>query len=188
MFVALVFGLHLFDPFPFFLLSHRRHARHRCRMHLELPHVNVLSKIDLINSGGAGLGAGSGGGTSMFSEPHFSLDFYLGSQCLDKLLPFLGDPSVAGLDGRWAKLNETLVEIIDDHSLVQFAPLCITDAECVKACVRLADKANGYIFGSLDASDSSALHYAATAEQEIEFAKFLCDVEEKFKADAADID
>jgi hypothetical protein len=154
-----------------------------------MPHVNVLSKIDLINSGSSsdrGLGSGSGGGTAMFAEPHFSLDFYLGSQSLDKLLPFLGDASVAGLGGRWAKLNESLVEIIDDHSLVQFAPLCITDPDCVKACVRLADKANGYIFGSLDASDSSALHFAATAEQEIEFAKFLCDVEEKYKADAAD--
>jgi hypothetical protein len=148
-----------------------------------MPHVNVLSKIDLVNSGSSGSG-GSGGGTSMFSEPHFSLDFYLGSQNLDKLLPFLGDSNQAGLGGRWAKLNETLVEIIDDHSLVQFAPLCITDPDCVKACVRLADKANGYIFGSLDASDSSALQYAATAEQEVEFAKFLCDVEEKYKAGA----
>jgi len=147
-----------------------------------MPHVNVLSKIDLINSSSTSV-AGSGGGTSMFSEPHFSLDFYLGSQSLDKLLPFLGDSEQAGLGGRWAKLNEIIVEIIDDHSLVQFAPLCITDPECVKACVRLADKANGYIFGSLDASDSGALHYAATAEQEVEFAKFLCDVQEKYKAD-----
>ena len=124
----------------------------------------------------------------MFSEPHFSLDFYLGSQSLDKLLPFLGDSSQAGLGGRWAKLNEMIVEIIDDHSLVQFAPLCITDPECVKACVRLADKANGYIFGSLDASDSSALQYAATAEQEVEFARFLCDVQEKYKAGGGEND
>ena len=124
-----------------------------------MPHVNVLSKIDLINSSSS-MSAGSGGGTSMFSEPHFSLDFYLGSQSLDKLLPFLGDSAEAGLGGRWAKLNEIIVEIIDDHSLVQFAPLCITDPECVKACVRLADKANGYIFGSLDANDSGALQYA----------------------------
>jgi hypothetical protein len=36
----------------------------------------------------------------MFSEPHFSLDFYLGSQSLDKLLPFLGDAQQAGLGNK----------------------------------------------------------------------------------------
>ena len=70
-------------------------------IHLEMPHVNVLSKIDLINSSSSSSSSssfgGSGGGTSMFSEPHFSLDFYLGSQSLDKLLPFLGDSNQAGL-------------------------------------------------------------------------------------------
>jgi hypothetical protein len=69
-----------------------------------MPHVNVLTKIDLINqsssSSSSSFAGGSCGGTSMFSEPHFSLDFYLGSQSLDKLLPFLGDAQQAGLGNK----------------------------------------------------------------------------------------
>ncbi|KAL0338844.1 UNVERIFIED_CONTAM: GPN-loop GTPase QQT1 [Sesamum angustifolium] len=76
-------------------------------LHLELPHVNVLSKIDLIES---------------YGKLAFNLDFYTDVQDLSYLQHHLDqDPRSA----KHRKLTKELCEVIEDYGLVNFTTLDI---------------------------------------------------------------
>jgi GTPase SAR1 family protein len=103
-------------------------------LHMELPHVNVLSKIDLIGS---------------YGKLAFNLDFYTDVQDLSYLEHHLSqDPRSA----KYRKLTKELCSVIEDYSLVNFTTLDIQDKESVGDLVKLIDKSNGYIFAGIDAS------------------------------------
>jgi len=96
-------------------------------IHLELPHVNILSKADLI--------------------PHFEdglqmdLDFYTQVQDLRYLLGHIPqDP----WSSRFRALNDVIAETVMDFSLVAFLPLDIGNKESIKAVLRLIDQSNGF--------------------------------------------
>ncbi|KAL8144022.1 hypothetical protein V2J09_017054 [Rumex salicifolius] len=94
-------------------------------LHLELPHVNVLSKIDLIEN---------------YGKLAFNLDFYTDAHDLSYLRNCLDqDPRAA----KYRKLTMELCEVVEDYSL---------DKESVGKLVKLIDKSNGYIFAGIDAS------------------------------------
>ncbi|XP_033375497.1 GPN-loop GTPase 2 isoform X2 [Parus major] len=74
-------------------------------LHVELPHVNVLSKMDLIEQ---------------YGKLAFNLDYYTEVLDLSYLLDHLAsDPFFRN----FRRLNEKLVEVIEDYSLVSFVPL-----------------------------------------------------------------
>ncbi|KAM3570030.1 hypothetical protein VYU27_007894 [Nannochloropsis oceanica] len=132
---------------------------------LELPHVNVLSKIDLIESCG---------------RLAFDLNFYTDVMEVRNLLPYLEarpmDPRKkdneedemeeevgeevedgegqmrGGMDRmfarRYHKLNEAMCELIEDYSLVAFHPLNIEDGKCIARVLAVVDKCNGYLLGA----------------------------------------
>jgi len=76
-------------------------------LHMELPHVNVLSKIDLIGS---------------YGKLAFNLDFYTDVQDLSYLEHHLSqDPRSA----KYRKLTKELCSVIEDYSLVNFTTLDI---------------------------------------------------------------
>ncbi|KAH9750748.1 GPN-loop GTPase 2 [Citrus sinensis] len=103
-------------------------------LHLELPHVNVLSKIDLIEN---------------YGKLAFNLEYYTDVQDLSYLQHALGqDPRSA----KYRKLTKELCDVIEDYSLVNFSTLDIQDKESVAKLVKLIDKSNGYIFAGMDAS------------------------------------
>ncbi|XP_010080476.1 PREDICTED: GPN-loop GTPase 2 isoform X2 [Pterocles gutturalis] len=81
-------------------------------LHVELPHVNVLSKMDLIEQ-------------------------------------------------NYRRLNEKLVEVIEDYSLVSFVPLNVQDKESMRQVMQAVDKANGYSFGDQEHRSLEALMSAA---------------------------
>ncbi|XP_071737194.1 GPN-loop GTPase QQT1-like [Rutidosis leptorrhynchoides] len=103
-------------------------------LHMDLPHVNVLSKIDLIES---------------YGKLAFNLDFYTDVEDLSYLQHHLNqDPN----SSKYRKLTKELCEVIEDYGLVNFTTLAIQDKESVTNLVKLIDKANGYIFQGIDAS------------------------------------
>ncbi|CAN0905703.1 GPN-loop GTPase QQT1 [Linum grandiflorum] len=76
-------------------------------LHMELPHINVLSKIDLIES---------------YGKLAFNLDFYTDVQDLSYLQHHLEqDPRAA----KYRKLTKELCEVVQDYSLVDFTTLDI---------------------------------------------------------------
>lgn len=108
-------------------------------LQLGLPHVNVLSKVDLMES---------------YGKLAFNLDFYTEVQDLHYLLEQLNSDTFTS---KFKKLNEALVDLIEDYSLVGFYTLCIEDKDSVINLVRVIDKANGYIYGGLEDCNESII-------------------------------
>ncbi|KAJ1758864.1 hypothetical protein LPJ58_002577 [Coemansia sp. RSA 1591] len=98
---------------------------------LELPHVNVLSKIDLL---------------PQLGELDFNLEYYTAVMDLDYLLFHLNEREPSA---RFGELNKVMCGLIEDFSLVGFSTLCISDKQSVATLLKEVDKANGYIFGAL---------------------------------------
>ncbi|KAL3867475.1 hypothetical protein ACJMK2_044677 [Sinanodonta woodiana] len=136
-------------------------------LQVALPHVNVLSKADLIEK---------------FGKLAFNLDFYTEVLDLSYILDqFRDDPSFA----RYKKLNAALVDVIEEYSLVSFVTLNIQDKESMLRVMKVVDNANGYIFGDLEERDvQSLMSYAVGAEFEYEKIK---DVREKYMDTESDI-
>ncbi|XP_078433967.1 P-loop containing nucleoside triphosphate hydrolases superfamily protein isoform X2 [Wolffia australiana] len=103
-------------------------------LHLELPHINVLSKIDLIES---------------YGKLAFNLDYYTDVQDLSYLqLHLEQDPRSA----KYRKLTKELCDVVEDFCLVNFTTLDIQDKESVGNLVKLIDKSNGYVFAGVEGS------------------------------------
>lgn len=99
---------------------------------LELPAVNVLSKVDLIEQ---------------YGELPFNLEFFTESEDLSALVAALdADPRFR----RYAKLNAALCELVEDFPFVGFHTLDIQDRESVMRVTKAVDKANGYSFTNLE--------------------------------------
>ncbi|KAM5541836.1 hypothetical protein V8D89_004565 [Ganoderma adspersum] len=77
----------------------------RAMLHLELPHINVLSKIDLIQR---------------YGDLDFNLDFYTEVQDLSYLENLLSQQSP-----RYAALNMEICSLIEDFGLVGFETLAV---------------------------------------------------------------
>ncbi|KAL3340347.1 hypothetical protein AABB24_028800 [Solanum stoloniferum] len=137
-------------------------------LHLELPHVNVLSKIDLIES---------------YGKLAFNLDFYTDVQDLSYLQNEISqDPRSA----KYRKLTKELCEVIEDYGLVNFTPLDIQDKESVGNLVKLIDKSNGYIFAGIDAS---AVEFSKIAVGPVDWDYYrVAAVQEKYIKDDEDFD
>ncbi|KAJ3215381.1 GPN-loop GTPase 2 [Clydaea vesicula] len=125
---------------------------------LELPHLNVLSKIDLIES---------------YGKLTFNLDFYTEVQDLSYLLDSLNkDPS----SSKYNKLNKAIVDLIEDFSLVSFLPFCVDDQDLMLKLIRNIDKANGYIFGGLEIGNESLFEVSNKVDNEMQ----IMDVAERY--------
>ncbi|KAB2076218.1 hypothetical protein ERO13_A06G024300v2 [Gossypium hirsutum] len=137
-------------------------------LHLELPHVNVLSKIDLIES---------------YGKLSFNLDFYTDVQDLSYLQHHLDqDPRSA----KFRKLTKELCDVIEDFSIVNFTTLDIQDKESVGNLVKLIDKSNGYIFAGIDAS---AVEFSKIAVRQVDWDYYrAAAVQEKYMKDDEDFD
>ncbi|ETK81041.1 hypothetical protein F441_13704 [Phytophthora nicotianae CJ01A1] len=130
---------------------------------LELPHINVLSKIDLMQQ---------------YGKLAFNLDFYTDVLDLRYLLDRLDEPDDAEdenqisleprhttipnsrLAERFRRMNEALVDVIEDFSLVSFLPLQIQDPATIQKVVAAIDKANGFVFTGVDFQTAVVKDYA----------------------------
>ncbi|XP_074574272.1 GPN-loop GTPase QQT1 [Curcuma longa] len=103
-------------------------------LHLGLPHINVLSKIDLIEN---------------YGRLAYNLEFYMDVEDLSYLQYHLDqDPR----SSKYRKLTKELCDVIEDFGLVNFSTLDIQDKESVGNLVKRIDKSNGYIFDNIQGS------------------------------------
>ncbi|PKK18357.1 GPN-loop GTPase 2, transcript variant X3 [Columba livia] len=129
-------------------------------LHVELPHVNILSKMDLIEQ---------------YGKLAFNLDYYTEVLDLSYLVDHLAsDPFFRN----YRRLNEKLVEVIEDYSLVSFVPLNVQDKESMRRVMQAVDKANGYSFGEQEHRSLEALMSAAVGA-DFHFSSTLA-VQEKY--------
>jgi hypothetical protein len=120
---------------------------------LGLPHVNVLSKMDLLPS---------------YGELDFSIEYFtevmdLGYLCdrLDASMAAGPRRGGAGRGDKYVRLNRAVAELVEDFNLVGFVTLAVEDKDSMMGVLRLVDKANGYCFGDRPLAVGS---YAMTAD------------------------
>jgi len=109
-------------------------------LHLGHPHVNVLSKADLLKTNAEKL--------------DFGIDFYTDVLNLDYLLELLDDDP---LSHKYKKLNEALVSLVEEYGLVCFIPLDVSSERSLLSLKSAVDKANGYVYGSGEERSIQAL-------------------------------
>lgn len=107
-------------------------------LNLELPHCNVLSKVDLLQSDS---------NLEMFTEVT-DLRYLLG---LAQDGSDENEESQSALQAKakqkkckYARLNEAICSVIEDYSLVSFVPLNINDTASLVALAKYLDKINSY--------------------------------------------
>ncbi|KAF4654537.1 GPN-loop GTPase 2 [Perkinsus olseni] len=115
-------------------------------LHVELPHLNVLTKCDTLSQFG--------------NQLNRTLDQYLccgGYSGISSLLPTFLEDEKRGLTRPKSKLIErqdklvrSLCELIDDYGEVSFIPLSVDDKQSISNLLAHADKANGYAFSRTD--------------------------------------
>ncbi|XP_055331049.1 GPN-loop GTPase 2-like [Paramacrobiotus metropolitanus] len=101
-------------------------------MRLALPHVNVLSKIDLVHKLG---------------KLDFILDYYTDVMDMEHLVARLDDEPFGR---KYAKLSKAISEVVQGYSLVSFVPIAVQDRESLYNLVKMLDKAVGYSMSELE--------------------------------------
>lgn len=119
-------------------------------LQMGLPHVNVLSKADLLKQYELKLA--------------FNIDFYTEVLDLKYLLDAL-DTAPGML--KYKKLNAAIVSLVEDYSLVTYQPLDVKRRDSLLRLKNIIDKANGYVYGAAEEKSVNAmLACAVGAENE----------------------
>lgn len=121
----------------------------RAMLQVDLPHVNVLSKIDKIAS---------------YGPLPFNLDFYTEVQDLTYLLPHLESEAPALRGDRFSRLNRAVAKLVEDFGLVSFEVLAVEDRKSMTQLLRVVDRAGGYVFGGAEGANDTVWQVAMRNE------------------------
>lgn len=133
----------------------------RSMLQMDLPQVNVISKIDLLSNyiendkmdkvqrkkrnDDLSEQEGEGG-------LPFNLQYYTDVQDLQYLIPFIesenNQRSHKWFNEKYNKLTESISELIEDFGLLSYQVLSIEDKTSMINLLSLIDKSNGYCFGT----------------------------------------
>jgi len=122
-------------------------------LQVALPHVNLLSKVDMVEK---------------FGKLQFSLDYYTEVLDLEYLLDTFPEDNFTK---KYKALNSALTGLVSAYSLVNFIPLTVKSKEKMLAVSHAVDKANGYVFGSGEERSMRALMGSALGGADFEWAK-----------------
>lgn len=180
----------------------------RAMLQLELPHINVLSKIDLISQyGDLGMvNLRNCDNACSFYDSNIILDFNLDFYTEVQDLSYLENSLSASLPPRFAALNMAMMSLVEDYSIVGFETLAVEvrylfdilpniymsnqDKNSMLHLTRAIDKATGYVFvppaGSNRPPDTIDQSNAAAAVRPNTYALFSSAIGE-MKGPASDI-
>lgn len=116
-------------------------------LHLGLPHVNVLSKVDMLEQ---------------YGELDFQPQYFLHPGNLGHLAEAV-EPT---MHPKFSKATFDLCSILEDYSIVKFAPLAVEDVESMTYVIRLVDKATGYAYSGSNKPKSSLLENISLVDVE----------------------
>lgn len=140
----------------------------RGMLQLDLPQINVISKIDLLKNYVESdkmdkseklkhrqlddVKSEVADDKYIRGGLPFKLQYYTEVQDLEKLIPYIEHENNqihhAYFSEKYAKLTEAIAGLIDDFSLLQFSVLAIEDNMSMINLLSQIDKANGYCFGT----------------------------------------
>jgi len=131
-------------------------------LQLDLPHLNVLTKID-----------------NLISYPPLSmpLSYFTEARSLEYFLPYLDaeqsgktlapkgsdygndqedeDMEPEAPTNKFSALNRAIVELVEDFGLVGFETLAVEDRQSMMQLLRTIDRAGGYAFGADEGANES---------------------------------
>lgn len=116
-------------------------------LHLGLPHVNVLSKVDMLEQ---------------YGELDFQPQYFL----QPGNLKHLAEAVEPVMHPKFSKATFDLCSLMEDYSIVSFAPLAVEDVESMAYVIKLTDKANGYAYSGFRKSNTSLLDNISVVDVE----------------------
>lgn len=136
----------------------------RSMLQLDLPQINVISKIDLLNGyvqsdklnrieqRKRNLDQKSNIDEEDEGGLPFKLQYYTEVEDLHYLLPYIetenNQRSHKWFNDKYSKLTESIAELIEDFGLLSYTVLAIEDKTSMINLLSIIDKANGYCFGT----------------------------------------
>jgi hypothetical protein len=114
-------------------------------LQMDLPHLNVLTKIDKL---------------STYAPLPFNLDFYTEVQDLSYLLPHLEEESSTMRGSKFEGLNTAIVELVESFGLVGFETLAVEDKRSMMHLLQVIDRAGGYAFGGAEGANDTVWQVA----------------------------
>ncbi|EXJ84340.1 hypothetical protein A1O3_05007 [Capronia epimyces CBS 606.96] len=117
----------------------------RSMLQLDLTHINVLTKIDNL---------------AKYPPLAFNLDFYTEVQDLSYLIPGLEAESPMFGQGKFAALNEAIVNLVEEFGLVGFETLAVEDKKSMMNLLHTIDRAGGYAFGAAEGANDTVWQVA----------------------------
>ncbi len=134
----------------------------RAMLQMDLPHINVLTKIDKLAS---------------YDPLPFNLDFYTEVQDLSYLTPALEAESPAMRNGKFARLNQAVADLVERFGLVSFEVLAVENKKSMMHLLRVIDRAGGYVFGAAEGTNDTIWQVAMRNESSMEGAQ---DIQERW--------
>ena len=114
-------------------------------LQMDLPHLNVLTKIDKLSS---------------YGPLPFNLDFYTEVHDLSYLLPHLQNENAVMRHPKFEGLNNAVVELVEDFGLVGFETLAVEDKKSMTTLLQAIDRAGGYAFGGAEGANDTVWQVA----------------------------
>ncbi len=121
----------------------------RAMLQMDLPHINVLTKIDKLAS---------------YDPLPFNLDYYTEVQDLSYLNPALEAESPAMRSDKFGRLNQAVADLVERFGLVSFEVLAVENKRSVMHLLRVIDRAGGYAFGSAEGANDTIWQVAMRNE------------------------
>ncbi|KAI1853394.1 hypothetical protein JX265_000110 [Neoarthrinium moseri] len=121
----------------------------RAMLQMDLPHINVLTKIDKV---------------SEYDKLPFNLDFYTEVQDLNYLMPYLEEEAPALRTEKFARLNQAVADLVENFSLVRFEVLAVENKKSMMHLLRVIDRAGGYVFGGAEGANDTVWQVAMRNE------------------------
>ncbi|RYO93499.1 hypothetical protein DL764_007992 [Monosporascus ibericus] len=121
----------------------------RAMLQMDLPHINVLTKIDKVAS---------------YDPLPFNLDFYTEVQDLSYLQPHLEEESPVLRSEKFGRLNEAIANLVENFSLVRFEVLAVENKKSIMHLLRVIDRAGGYVFGGAEGANDTVWQIAMRNE------------------------
>ncbi|PTB42807.1 uncharacterized protein TrAFT101_001390 [Trichoderma asperellum] len=121
----------------------------RAMIQMDMPHVNVLSKIDKIAS---------------YDELPFNLEYYTDVDDLTHLTPYLEAESPGMRNEKFGRLHEAIANMIESYGLVRYEVLAVENKKSMMYLLRVIDRAGGYVFGGAEGANDTVWSVAMRNE------------------------
>lgn len=121
----------------------------RAMLQMDLPHINVLTKIDKV---------------ARYDPLPFNLDYYTEVQDLNYLLPSLEEESPVLRSEKFSRLNQAITDLVENFALVRYEVLAVENKKSMMHLLRVVDRAGGYVFGGAEGANDTVWQIAMRNE------------------------